>query len=441
MDRSTIQTYSRNRLFDKKIIDAIEDTFLVFDPETRKVKQWNKAFSKISGFTDKEIASLIAPDSYYSKEDLKKTEIAIKKSKEKQTKLKMSLITSDGKKIPFEYVEVQIKDPSGKLLKCLIGRDLRERKKIQKAIQAEEKKYRTLIENASQSIAVVMDEKIMYANSKSEEVIGYPLKDLIGLPFLELVHPDDLERIKKRYKKRIKGEELSRFVQFRMISKKGKVKWFETNGVLIPWGKKTGVMYFTTDITERKKAEKELEESMLMLNLILSSLDEGLDIVSTNYVIEFQNKYLKDRFGDAVGKKCYKSYMNLDEPCVDCSMRNALEQNKIVVTEKVVDDGRVFEVIAIPFKHFQGKGNVLEVVRDITVRNKTQQQLKKHHEDLEKLVHERTTELQTKQKKLTKTNEELSETKKDIETILSTLKEVEERISTIIENSSKENQP
>ena len=304
----------------------------------------------------------------------------------------------------------------------------------QKAIQESEKKYKTLIENASQSISVVIDGKIMYANPKSEEIIGYPLNELIGLPFLDLVHPDDLERIKERYKKRTKGEKLSRFVQYRMISKKGKVKWFETNGVLIPWGKESGVMYFTNDITERKKAEKELEDKVFMLNLILSSLDAGIDIVSTNYVIEFQNKYLKDRFGNAVGKKCYETYLNLDEPCVDCPMREALSQNRIAVSEKVVEDGRVFEIIAIPFKHFQGKGNALEVVRDITIRNKAQQELKTL-EDLEKLVHEQIIELQTKQKKLTKTNKELSITKKDIETILLTLIEVEKRINKIIQNS------
>jgi len=304
----------------------------------------------------------------------------------------------------------------------------------QKAIQESEKKYKTLIENASQSISVVINGKIIYANPKSEEIIGYPLNELIGLPFLELVHPDDLERIKERYKKRIRGEKLSRFVQYRMISKKGKVKWFETNGVLIPWGKESGVMYFTNDITERKKAEKELEDKVFMLNLILSSLDEGIDIVSTNYVIEFQNKYLKDRFGNAVGKKCYETYLNLDKPCVDCPMREALSQNRIAVSEKVVEDGRVFEIIAIPFKHFQGKGNALEVVRNITSRNKAQQELKTL-EDLEKLVHDQIIELQTKQKKLTRTNKELSMTRKDIETILLTLEEVEKRINKIIENS------
>ena len=76
----------------------------------------------------------------------------------------------------------------------------------------------------------------------------------------------------------------------------------------------------------------------------------------------------------------------------------------------------------------------MEVVRDITSRNKAQQKLKTL-EDLEKLVHDQTIELQTKQKKLTKTNKELSETKKDIETILLTLEEVEKRINKIIENS------
>lgn len=309
-----------------------------------------------------------------------------------------------------------------------------------KLIQASEKKYKTLIENASQSIAVVIDRKIRYANPKSEEVIGYPLSELIGMDFLELVHPDDLERIKKRYKKRISGEELSRFVQYRMISKKGKVKWFETNGVLIPWGKETGVMYFTNDITERKKAEKELENNIFMMNMILSSLDEGIDIVSTNYVIEFQNKYLKDRFGNATGKKCYKTYLNLEKPCVECPMREALSQNKIAISVKNGEDGRVFEVIAIPFKHFQGKGSALEVVRDITSRNNAQQQLKTQYEDLEKLVHEQIKALQTKHKKLTNANKEFSETNKEIETILFSLKEAEKRINKIIKNCSYINQ-
>jgi PAS domain S-box-containing protein len=376
MDKSTPQINSRKKEYYSKIIDSLEDILFIFNPKTGKIIQWNKAFSKISGYSDKKIASLKMPDDYFGKEDQKKFNIIIKKIQEKPAKLELSLITFDDKKIPFEYAVVPFKDSNNKLLICSIGRDLRDRKKIQKTIQASEKKYRTLIENASQSIAVVLEEKIMYANSKSEEIIGYPLNELIGLSFLSLVHPDDLERVKKRYKKRVKGAELSRFVQYRMISKKGKVKWFESNGVLIPWGKKTGVMYFTTDITERKKAEEEVEESLFTLNLILSSLDEGVDIVSTNYVIEFQNKYLKDRFGSAIGKKCYKTYLGLDEPCVDCSMREALKQNEIAIIEKTTANGRIFEVIAIPFKASQGKGNVLEVVRDITNRKEVRKKKK-----------------------------------------------------------------
>ena len=368
MDMPATQVYSGKKDYYSRIIDSLEDTLFIFELETGKAIQWNKAFSRISGYSDEKIASLKVPEAYFDKKDHKKIKTATKKTGKTPTKLDLSLITSKGKKIPFEYMLVPIIDPNGKILICSIGRDLRERNKTQKAIQAAEKKYRTLIENASQSIAVVVDEKIMYANSKSEEVIGYPLNELTGLPFLDLVHPDDLERVKKRYKKRVKGETLSRFVQYRMISKQGKVKWFESNGVLIPWEKEIGVLYFTTDITERKKAEKELEESLFTLNLILSSLDEGLDIVSTNYIIQFQNKYLTDRFGNAVGKKCYKTYLGLDEPCVDCSMREAIKQNKIAITEKTTAYDRTFEIIAIPFKHSKGKGSVLEVVRDITER-------------------------------------------------------------------------
>ena len=73
-------------------------------------------------------------------------------------------------------------------------------------------------------------------------------------------------------------------------------------------------------------------------------------------------------------------------------------------------------------------------IRNLPVA-KTQQQLKTQYEDLEKIIHKQIEALQTKHKKLTKTNKELSETNKAIETILFTLKEAERRINKIVENS------
>ena len=63
--------------FTEDAINAQIDTFFVFNPETGKPIIWIEIFSEISGYSNEEIAAMKAPDSWYSKEDLKKAAAAI----------------------------------------------------------------------------------------------------------------------------------------------------------------------------------------------------------------------------------------------------------------------------------------------------------------------------------------------------------------------------
>ena len=115
------------------VINAMDDTFFIFESETGKVIQWNTAFKKISGYSDEEIRSLKAPTSYYNEEELKKSIDAIQKIiKSGKATLEMSLITKDGILVPFEYVGVRVKSPEGKAWICAIGRNITKRKKVEK---------------------------------------------------------------------------------------------------------------------------------------------------------------------------------------------------------------------------------------------------------------------------------------------------------------------
>ncbi|MDE5419652.1 PAS domain S-box protein [Labilibaculum sp. DW002] len=129
---------------DKKIIaqaiDSQTDTFFVFNPETGKAIQWNKAFSTLSGYSHKEIAKLPAPISYYSKDDLNKASKFINEIKNKQTGIiELTLICKDGSKIPTEYNVSAINDPNGTPKYFIsIGRDIRDRIKIKKELKKRE---------------------------------------------------------------------------------------------------------------------------------------------------------------------------------------------------------------------------------------------------------------------------------------------------------------
>ena len=116
-------------------IDALTDTFFVFSPENGKAQRWNKAFRDISGYSDKEIGRLKAPDSYYGQEDLEKAAAATEALFEEGiATVELSLISKDGKHVPFEYSGVLIESPEGKPWVCAIGRDLSERKQAEEAL-------------------------------------------------------------------------------------------------------------------------------------------------------------------------------------------------------------------------------------------------------------------------------------------------------------------
>ena len=151
----TEQTISEEALktvkeFTDNVLNTSIDTIFVFEPETGKAIRWNEAFRKITGYTDDEIVSLIAPDSYYSKEDLKKAAEATQKALSTgETTVEMSLITKEGRTIPFEYTGKIFRNFDGNLLIVAIGRDVTERKKAEQELKESEKRYREAYNRAN----------------------------------------------------------------------------------------------------------------------------------------------------------------------------------------------------------------------------------------------------------------------------------------------------
>ena len=120
--------------FIKEALDAQKDTFFIFDPLTGQALQWNKAFENISGYSNEEISSLKAPESYYSKEDLEKASKYIESIlRGGAGTVELQLICKDGHRLPTEYSASIIRDAEENPKTVIsIGRDISERKKAEK---------------------------------------------------------------------------------------------------------------------------------------------------------------------------------------------------------------------------------------------------------------------------------------------------------------------
>jgi PAS domain S-box-containing protein len=125
------EIHEQQKLIDT-VLNAQVDTFFLFEPVTGKAIRWNRAFSRISGYTDEEIASMKAPDSYYSAEDedLQKAYAFIHQVKEEgEGTIELSLIRKDGRRVPTEYVVSVVNDNASKPKYFIsIGRDISTRR-------------------------------------------------------------------------------------------------------------------------------------------------------------------------------------------------------------------------------------------------------------------------------------------------------------------------
>lgn len=182
--------------FTETALNTQTDTFFVFEPSTGRAIRWNEAFRVQSGYSDEEIRSKKAPDSFYSKEDLDKARAAIAEILDGETTtVELNLITKDGRAIPTEYTGSVIMDRDGTPSFIIaVGRDITERQRAERALQQSEKRFRALVEGLGQGYVVFMhdmDGKVKYLSPAIESLIGVKPDQLIGRHWKEYVEWTD----------------------------------------------------------------------------------------------------------------------------------------------------------------------------------------------------------------------------------------------------------
>ncbi len=100
---------------------------------------------------------------------------------------------------------------------------------------------------------------------------------------------------------------------------------------------------------------------------ILSEMSEGVVVENGRYEIEYMNRALIERFGDCVGKKCYRVFIGRQRPCPQCSVREIIHKGKRRFEYTAEDvSGRSYELVATPLHNDDGSVSVIEVIRDVT---------------------------------------------------------------------------
>ncbi len=184
--------------------------------------------------------------------------------KNKHATFEIVHITKDGRRIPIE-INNHLIDYRGRITCLAISRDITKRKKAEKELSESEQKYRTLFNlSPDYTLLIGANSILIDVNEAAQEIVGLPREDLTGKSFteLKLLLNEEMPIHMKKVSQILKGKTVNPY-ESRFIDKNGKIRYVET--FLKPLkedGQITAFNVIAHDITERKKAEEKLKETI-----------------------------------------------------------------------------------------------------------------------------------------------------------------------------------
>lgn len=210
------------------------------------------------------------------------------------------VVTPNGEASWQQWTSRVIIDQDGKIFEYqCVSRDITERKQMEMALQAEEEKYRNLVEQNLQGIAITCEGRIVFANPALSDITGYAVEELLALTsedISQLFHPEDRDYVFGYMRDRLAGKAAPEHYQFRMIHKSGAIRWIEVYAKVIEFRGKPAIQRLIIDFTERKQMERALEEEEKKYRTLVEQSLQGIAIAQMDRVL-FANPAFEEMTG------------------------------------------------------------------------------------------------------------------------------------------------
>ncbi len=328
----------------------------------------------------------MATDNPINEIGLEKTMKAIR-SGEAQPPYELELRRKDERIIWVEVREAPlVKD--GKTI-GIVGslNDITERKRLITEIQDSKDFLEDLFRTANTIIVTLgPDGKILSFNSYAEKITGYRGEEVIGKNWMNLFIPEE-ERsaIKEVFYDVLTGKDLHDNQENPIITKEGDLKYISwANTVhLDQRGNVEVILSIGTDVTDKRKSQRELLRSQILLFETLNNLTDSVNVVNQDLELEFVNnsfRVLLKKAGideDPLNKNLMTLQPYLPEKVRD-EYQRVLKKKEIIQTQEDITIGDiefVTETIKIPLIINDRIEKIITVIRDITKEKESERRI------------------------------------------------------------------
>ncbi len=213
-----------------------------------------------------------------------------------------------GERFPMEYRIAEVKTPKDHFF-IITFRDITARVQAEAKQKEREIYFRRLIEN-SMDMIIIVDQNTMfsYVSPSAMRILGYEPEELVGQPFLNYVHQEDVYTAVQKMTTvppdadpiRTQGSN----IEYRIRAKDGSWRWLQAVSTnLLDDPIVNGIVSNLRDITWQREAEEKLRTSEANLHAMIENtqdnvwlLDNDLHLIAVNtgFKAVYKSLYSKD---------------------------------------------------------------------------------------------------------------------------------------------------
>ena len=188
-------------------------------------------------------------------------------------------------------------------------KEIEEHERLLKEIKEEEAQFRALAEQSLVGVYIIAEGRFLYVNETLANIFGYHPEEIIGrLGPLDLTHPDDRPRVRRRIDERLKGRAEFASYTLRGIRRDGSVVLCEVYCRSVSLGDQRVIIGTLVDLTERTRLEEAILQAKQQWEAIFDAIDDMIFMTDSQGRIKRVNKAMAKKLEveppELIGKFC-----------------------------------------------------------------------------------------------------------------------------------------
>ncbi len=271
----------------------------------------------------------------------------------------------------------------------ILEEEITDRKQAEEALKQSEVRFRTLLENASDGVAIVDGYgTVAYTSPSNDRVLGFESGESGAVTLFDQIHPDDRERLAKDFSRILKEPQEKTTSNYRALHKNGQWRMIEATGQnLLDDPIIQGIVVSFRDVTESIQAEEALKESEEKFRNIFDSANDEIIYIDESGIVLDVNDRVNDIFGYSREELVGKNFADFNFISAEgmeflaTQFSEAISGGSIPLTEVDIErkDGTTVSVeLSVRMVQVSSESHgLLIIVRDITERKNAEEETKK----------------------------------------------------------------